>query len=166
MTGAATQQQAKIQTPWKILGIYEYNHQTGISTYVKETEPGSYDPTVDDTTPTHMRKCKEEEWEWYICKGFLKGVTADLGDAISEQFYSQLKNASSPTATPPLSKTSTTLTQHGVPLTSRPSIISRMPTSQNGTATSTLPPLESILMTTKSPSCDLTLPGWRASNNQ
>jgi hypothetical protein len=43
-----------------------------------------------------MRKRKEEEGEhvqtcWYICKGFLKGVTANLRDAIYKQFYSQLK---------------------------------------------------------------------------
>ena len=33
-----------------------------------------------------MHKC------WYICKGFLKGVTANLCNAINEQFYSQLKH--------------------------------------------------------------------------
>ena len=49
MTGAA-----------KILGINEYDHQTGISMYIKETKPDSYDPTVDDTTPTHTHKCKED----------------------------------------------------------------------------------------------------------
>jgi hypothetical protein len=44
-----------------------------------------------------MHKHKEEEWErvqicWYICKGFLKGVTANLCDVINEQFYPQLKH--------------------------------------------------------------------------
>ena len=71
----------------EILGVDEYDHLTGISTYVEETEPATYDGTIDDTTPTHTRKRKEEEWErvrtcWYICKGFLKGVTANLRDAI------------------------------------------------------------------------------------
>jgi hypothetical protein len=47
----------------KILNVNDYDHQTGISTYLEETKPDSYDPTVDDTTPTHMRKRKEEEWE-------------------------------------------------------------------------------------------------------
>jgi len=81
----------------EILGVNEYDHHTGISTYVEETEPDTYDGTIDDTTPTHTQKCKEKEWEclrtcWYICKGFLKGVTANLRDAIDEQFYSQLKH--------------------------------------------------------------------------
>jgi hypothetical protein len=49
----------------KILGINKYYHQTGITTYLKETKPDSYDPTVDDTiiTHTHTRKREEEEWE-------------------------------------------------------------------------------------------------------
>jgi hypothetical protein len=60
-------------------------------------EPDTYDGTIEDTTPTHTRKRKEEEWErlrtcWYIRKGFLKGVTANLRDAIDEQFYPQLKH--------------------------------------------------------------------------
>ena len=79
------------------LGVDEYDHLTGISTYVEETEPATYDGTIDDTTPTHTHKRKEEEWErvrscWYIRKGFLKGVTANLRDAIDEQYYSQLKH--------------------------------------------------------------------------
>jgi len=45
----------------EILGVNEYNHQTGISTYVEETEPDTYDGTIDDTTPTHTQKRKEEE---------------------------------------------------------------------------------------------------------
>jgi hypothetical protein len=37
----------------EILGVDEYDHQTGISTYAEETEPDTYDGTIDDTTPTH-----------------------------------------------------------------------------------------------------------------
>ena len=81
----------------EILGAVEYDHQTGIDTYVEETEPDSYDPEITNATPTHMRKCLEEEWDhvrtcWYICKGFLKGVTANLREALDKQFYSQLKH--------------------------------------------------------------------------
>jgi len=80
-----------------ILGDDKHDHQTGIDTYVEETEPDTYDGTINNTTPTHTCKCKEEEWErlrtyWYIRKGFLKGVTANLRDAIDDQFYSQLKH--------------------------------------------------------------------------
>ena len=81
----------------EVLDIDEYDHQTGISTYVEETEPDTYSGTIDDTTTTHTQKRKEEEWErlhtcWYIRKGFLKDVTVNLCDAIDEQFYSQLKH--------------------------------------------------------------------------
>ena len=81
----------------KILGLDEYDHQTGIDTYVEETEPSTYDPAITGTTPTHTRKRLEEEWErvrtcWYIRKGFLKGVTANLRDDLDEQFYAQLKH--------------------------------------------------------------------------
>ena len=79
------------------MGAAEYDHQTGINTYVKETEPNSYDTTITDATPTHTHKRLEEEWDrvhtcWYICKGFLKGVITNLCDALDEQFYSQLKH--------------------------------------------------------------------------
>ncbi len=75
----------------------EYDHQTNISTYIEATKPDTYDPTVNNTMPTHTRKRKEEEWDhvrtcWYIQKGFLKGIAANLRDALDEQFYSQLKH--------------------------------------------------------------------------
>ena len=47
----------------EILGVDKYDHQTGISTYAEETEPDTYNGTIDDTTPTHTQKRKEEEWE-------------------------------------------------------------------------------------------------------
>ena len=39
----------------------------------------------------------EEEWDekrtsWFIRKGFLRGVTMNMRDALDEQYYSQLKN--------------------------------------------------------------------------
>jgi hypothetical protein len=37
----------------EILGVDEYDHQTGISTYAEATKPDTYDGTIDDTTPTH-----------------------------------------------------------------------------------------------------------------
>jgi hypothetical protein len=44
----------------KILGPDEYDHQTGIDTYVDETEPDAYDPAITGATPTHTRKRLEE----------------------------------------------------------------------------------------------------------
>jgi hypothetical protein len=55
----------------KILGLDEYDHQTGIDTYVDKGEPDTYDPAITVAKPTHMQKQLEEEWErtrtcWYI----------------------------------------------------------------------------------------------------
>ena len=73
----------------EILGLDEYDHQTGIDTYTEETKPMTYDPAITVAAPTHTRKCLEEEREcvrtcWYIRKGFLKDVTANLRDALDE----------------------------------------------------------------------------------
>ena len=59
----------------KIIGEDEYNHLTNL-TWVQETKPNTYDPNINDTTPTHTRKRMEQEWEctretWAIRKGFL-----------------------------------------------------------------------------------------------
>jgi hypothetical protein len=64
---------------------------------MEETEPMTYDPTITDATPTYTRKRLEEEWErvrtcWSIRKGFLKGITTNLRDALDKQFYAQLKH--------------------------------------------------------------------------
>jgi hypothetical protein len=81
----------------EILGLNEYDHQTGIDTYVNKTKPDTYDPAITVTTPTHTQKHLKEEWEctqtcWYIRKGFLKGVTANMRDVLDEQFYLQRKH--------------------------------------------------------------------------
>jgi hypothetical protein len=39
----------------EIIGKDEYQHLTNLM-WVQEMEPGPYDPTIDDTTPTHMQK--------------------------------------------------------------------------------------------------------------
>jgi hypothetical protein len=39
-----------------ILGVYEYDDLTGISTYTIPHKPASYDPNITDATPTHTRK--------------------------------------------------------------------------------------------------------------
>ena len=44
----------------EILGVDEYDHQTGISTYVEATEPATYDGTIDDTTPTTRANAKRK----------------------------------------------------------------------------------------------------------
>jgi hypothetical protein len=35
----------------EILGVDKYDHQTGISTYVEEMKPDTYDGTIDATNP-------------------------------------------------------------------------------------------------------------------
>ena len=117
----------------EILGVDEYNHQTGISTYVKEMEPDTYDGTIDNKTPTHTRKHTEEDWEclrtcWYICKEFLKGATANIRDAINKQFYSQLKHRHTAYRILLLSKSWNTSIQHGALSTCKPKKNSRTPT--------------------------------------
>ncbi len=42
-------------------------------------------------------KHMEDKWEekresWYICKGFLRGVTMNMSNVLDKQYYSQLKN--------------------------------------------------------------------------
>lgn len=81
-----------------ILGRDEYNDLTNIDIgAVPEQQPASYDPNINDVTPTHQRKRMEEDWDrrltsWYIRKGFLKGTAANLRDALDEQYYAQLRN--------------------------------------------------------------------------
>ena len=80
-----------------IIGNEEYEHLTGISTYAEPVEPAAYNTTINNSTSTHERKRKEEEWEqtlmsWYIQKGFLKGVAENMRDALDEQYYAQLKH--------------------------------------------------------------------------
>ena len=80
----------------EIIGDAEYTHLTN-QTWQLEVEPASYDPTITAATVTHMRKRMEEEWEekresWFTRKGFLRGVTMNMRDALDEQYYSQLKH--------------------------------------------------------------------------
>ena len=74
----------------------EYVHLTN-QTWTLAVEPISYDPGITAATVTHQRKRMEEEWEekqesWCIRKGFLRGVTINMRDALDEQYYSQLKH--------------------------------------------------------------------------
>ena len=39
----------------ELIGEDEYQHLTNL-TWEQETEPGPYDPAIDDTTPRHARK--------------------------------------------------------------------------------------------------------------
>jgi hypothetical protein len=59
-----------------ILSDDYYYKLTGISTYAIPAEPALYDPSINNRTPTHECKCKEEDWDlirttWFIRKGFL-----------------------------------------------------------------------------------------------
>ena len=80
----------------EIIGEDEYDHLTGL-TWIQETEPSNYDPAITDATATHTRKRMEQEWQrtretWAIRKGFLRGVAANMRDALDEKWYSQLKH--------------------------------------------------------------------------
>jgi hypothetical protein len=44
----------------EILGFDEYDHQTGIDTYVNKGKPDTYDPAITVATPTHMQKQLEK----------------------------------------------------------------------------------------------------------
>jgi hypothetical protein len=60
-------------------------------------KPMLYDPSINNMTPTHKWKCKEEEWDlihtaWFIQKGFLQEIVNNLRDAHDEQYYSQLEH--------------------------------------------------------------------------
>jgi hypothetical protein len=80
-----------------ILGVNQYDDLTNISTYAITHEPASYDPNITDTTPAHTQKRMKEELELVrtlllIQKGFLCGVVDNLGDALDEQYYFQLRH--------------------------------------------------------------------------
>jgi hypothetical protein len=80
----------------EIIGDVKYTHLTNLN-WAQEMEPTSYDPAITVTTATHTRKRMEEEWDekctsWFIRKGFLRGATMNMWDALDEQYYSQLKH--------------------------------------------------------------------------
>ncbi len=49
-----------------IISVDEYYELTGISTYAIPAEPALYNPSINNATPTHKCKCKEEDWD-LIC---------------------------------------------------------------------------------------------------
>jgi hypothetical protein len=60
-------------------------------------EPQRYNLAITNATPTHTKKCMEDEWEekrkmWYIQNKFLRGITMNMCGVLVEQYYSQLKN--------------------------------------------------------------------------
>ncbi len=80
----------------KIIREDEYNHLTNL-TWVQETEPSNYNLAIIDATPTHSWKRMEQEWQhtcetWAIRKGFLRGVPANMCNALDKNWYSQLKH--------------------------------------------------------------------------
>ena len=80
----------------KIIGDAENTHLTNLM-WLQEVEPASYNPAITAATVTHTRKRMEEEQvekrkSWFIRKGFLRGVTMNMRDALDEQCYSQLKH--------------------------------------------------------------------------
>jgi hypothetical protein len=80
----------------EIMGDIEYTHLTNLN-WAQQKEPANYDPAITAATATHTRKILEEEWEekrksWFTWKGFLRGVTMNMRDALDEQYYLQLKH--------------------------------------------------------------------------
>jgi len=76
----------------EIIGDDKCTHLTNLN-WTQETEPASYDPAITAATAAHMRKRMEEEWEekresWLIRKGFPRGDTMNMRDALDEQYYS------------------------------------------------------------------------------
>ena len=105
-----------------IMGVDEYADLTGIATYVIPNKPASYDPNILDATSTHTRKQMEEEWDlvqtsWFIQKGFLHGVVNNLRDALNEQFIPNSATDCRRTATSHPTKSLSTSTLAGAPLT-------------------------------------------------
>jgi hypothetical protein len=80
----------------EIIGDIEYTRLTNLD-WAQEREPTNYNPEITAATATHTRKRLEEEWEekrelWFTWKGFLRGVTMNMRDALNKQYYSQLKH--------------------------------------------------------------------------
>jgi hypothetical protein len=80
----------------EIIGKLEYALLTGLQ-WVQEAKPAKYNPAITAATVTHTRKQMEEEWDkerasWYIRKGFIRGVTMNMLNALDEAYYSQLKH--------------------------------------------------------------------------
>ncbi len=46
-----------------ILGVNKYYKLICISTYAIPAKPALYGPSINNTMPTHKRKCKEEDWD-------------------------------------------------------------------------------------------------------
>jgi hypothetical protein len=78
------------------IGDVKYTHLTNLN-WAQDMEPAKYDPAITAATATHTQKRLEEEWEekrksWFTWKGFLCGVTMNMGDALNKQYYLQLKH--------------------------------------------------------------------------
>jgi hypothetical protein len=77
----------------EILGLDEYDHQTGIITYVEETEPDTYDGTIDNTTPPTRANAKRKNGNAYAHAGtFAK----DSSRVSLQTFVMQLTSNSTP----------------------------------------------------------------------
>ncbi len=80
----------------EIIRDIKYTHLTNLN-WAQEIEPINYDPTITAATATHTCKRLEDEWEdkcksWFTRKGFLRGVTMNMRNALDKQYYLQLKH--------------------------------------------------------------------------
>ena len=79
----------------KLMEAVEYTTLTG-ETYVEETEPLAFDPSITQATTDYQVRKKSAIWDqkresFYIRQGTLQGISKNIRDALDKPYYKQLK---------------------------------------------------------------------------